>query len=146
MRRERQILGRDLDAGCRAVCWPGEELRGGRAASEVAKRNGLGEGKTPPGTREMPDRLCFVLAGENLPARRESVTRERHESGQLAVHVPDAFEPGDDLLADVATFCVIDMGAVEAGFRRQRFLGEIVTPAWDSRFQANDLDQLGAEK
>ena len=60
---------------------------------------------------------------------------------RLAVDVADAFDAGDDLLADVAAFVVIDGGLVQPGFGRERLFGQFGAPAGDAGLDAQGLGE-----
>ena len=60
--------------------------------------------------------------------------------------MPDAFQPRDDLLPDVASFVIIDVRAVETGFGRERVFIELGAPARDARLDAEHFQQLGRDE
>src|SRR6188768_3941937 len=110
---ERQLRRGDFDGRRGTVGWAGEQRTGGRAASEVAKRDGLGEAKTPRGARELADGLLGIVRREERPARVNLFAARRDESAEPAIHVAHTLDTRDDFLADVAALCVIDVCAVE---------------------------------
>ena len=130
----------------------GEEIAYGRAAFQVAERDGLGEGKTEGGTGEMSDGPRRIAGSKELEARGEERRRVTgggaggDESGELAIDVADAFETRDDFLADVAALVIIDVGAVEAGLGREGVLTEFTAPAREAGFDAQDFEEFGGEE
>ena len=62
------------------------------------------------------------------------------ESKQAFVHMGYAFEPRDDLLADVAAFIEVDAGIFQACFMGERCGGEFKTPCGNAVSNSQALD------